>query len=199
MKRILSFLFMTILSLTIAYGQNSKGGSNFYLTSGLSGRVLPALGAPGGTALVYVDDAFSDDKVVSELTSAGYTVTVASSASDFNTRIAGGGWSLVVLFNQNYYINSSGLSFTAVQNYVNGGGLMIFLSWDSANSESWANLFGAHYTGNNNNNTLTITDPVISNGITNPIILTNPSWLIGFSVGLSALSGSEVLGTFGNG
>lgn len=198
MKRILSLIFVTVLSITFAFGLNSiGGGSNFYSTSGLSGQVIPALGASGGNALVYVYNVTSDDRVVAELTAAGYTVTVATDVADFNTRIAAGPWSLVVFFNQN--LDISLINFSSVQSYVNTGGSMIFTSWDISNSETWANLFGAHYTGNSNMSSVTFIDPILSAGLTNPITISNESWGI-WSMGLSAYgSGSEVLARFSNG
>jgi len=51
--------------------------------------------------LVYVDYALVNDEVVSTLTSEGYTVTVATSWSNFNTLLAGG-TDLAVAFAQNY-------------------------------------------------------------------------------------------------
>ncbi len=192
---------MAVMSLTFAFGQNnSSGGSNFYQTSGLYGSTIPALSGSGGTALVYVDIANGDDRVVAELTSAGYTVTVASDATDFNTRIASGTWSIVVLFNQAYDFSTTGLSFSSVQNYINGGGSMIFTSWDIADAESWANLFGAHYTGNVNMTPVTFIDPILSAGITNPLTISNGGSWGTWSMGLSIFgSGSEVLATFSNG
>jgi len=198
MRKLLSMFLLTFLSFTLAFGQNSSSGTNFYQTSGLWGKVLPSLTASGDNALVYVDFAHGDDQVVTSLTSRGWAVTVASSGSDFNTKLAAGGWDLVVLFNQNYYMSSSGLSFSAVQNYVTSGGVMIFTSWDDANAGAWANLFEASYTGHNNNLTVTITDAAIANGLSNPLSLTN-QWMVACSNGLSAIGSGEVLATFSNG
>jgi hypothetical protein len=199
MKKVLSFFLLSFLSLTLALGQNNTlGGTNFYVSSGFLGQTLPALSASGDNALVYTDYTHGDDQVVTVLRNRGFAVTVAASASSFNTKLAAGGWDLVVLFNQNYYISSSGLDFTTVQNYVTAGGAMIFTSWDDAGSGAWANLFEASYTGNNNNLTVTITDPAIAYGVTNPLHLTN-YWGIACSNGLSAIGSGQVLATFSNG
>jgi hypothetical protein len=198
MRKLLSMFLLTFLSLSLAYGQNSTSGANFYETSGLFGKSLPSLSASGDNALVYVDFSNNDDQVVTTLRNRGFAVTIAASGADFSSKLAGGGWDIVVLFNQNYYITDDNLSFTAVQNYITAGGAMIFASWDNTHAETWANLFEAHYTGHNNNLTVTITDPAIADGVTNPLHLTN-YWYVACSNGLSAIGSGQVLATFSNG
>jgi hypothetical protein len=76
--------------------------------------------------------------------------------------------------------------------FVAGGGKAIYADW-SGNS-ALAAQFGAGFTGNNNNNAVTILDPAFGPNQT----LTNPGWGT-FSTGLTALPGSTVAATFGNG
>lgn len=73
---------------------------------------------------------------------------------------------------------------------------MIYCDWTYNNT--LAVIFEASYTGNTNQTAVTITDPVLATGLTNPFTLVNPGWSI-FSTGLTAIGSGEVLATFENG
>jgi hypothetical protein len=200
MKKIISLLLMSVVLTTFTFGAVSNktgGGSNYYQTANLIGKTLPALGAIGGNALVYIDASNEDDAVVSSLTSAGYTVTFASDWSNFNTLLAGG-TDLAVAFAQSYSANYGGLSASVVQNYISGGGRMIFATWNT-DDYNFANLFQATFTGNENMNVVSTIYHPISNGLDNKsFTLTNPAWGT-YSLGLSPLTGGVVVATFENG
>lgn len=197
MKKLLSVLFIFFVFANHTFAQsNSNGGSNYY--SSLIGKTLPTLGVSGGTALVFVDMVHGNDGVVDALTANGFTTTVATSASDFVTQLQSGGFDLAVLFTQGESATYYSISTTAISNFIASGKKMIFTTWTNDDA-AYATLFDASFSGSTNLTTVTVTDPTIASGITNPIILSNPGWFIGFSIGLQAINGAEVLGTFENG
>lgn len=199
MKRILCLVIVcfTFIGQTFANSNKIGVGNNYYQTANLIGKTLPALGAIGGNALVYIDYASENDAVVSTLTSAGYTVTFASSWSNFNTLLAGG-TDLAVAFAQGYPASLGGLSVSVVQNYISGGGRMIFATWSTSDS-NFANLFQASFTGNSNMSIVSTIYQPIGNNLTNKsFTLSNPGWGI-FSLGLSPTAGGVIAATFENG
>jgi hypothetical protein len=195
MKKILSFIFVSFALVAIAFGQNSTGGTNYY--SSLLGKSIFGSGS-GGTALVYVDMAHSNDSIVSTLTSCGYNVVVASSWSNFNTRLAAGHIILAVAFAQNHSAYTYGFSTSIAKNYIDNGGRMIFATW-TASDAPILSMLEASLTGNSNLSTITVTDPTLAAGLTtNPFTISNISWGI-YSLGLNAIGNGEVLATFENG
>jgi hypothetical protein len=199
MKRIFALLFLTVASFGLSFGQsNSTGGSNFYVTSDLFGKTFSELTSTRISALVYVDYAHGDDGVVSALVELGYNVTVASDGADFTYKLANNTYSLVVLFNQNFYTTNFGVSVSTIRDYIQKGGRIIFATWCIYQAEPWVNLFEAHLTGGVNQPSMTITDPILAADITNPVTLSNHSWGI-YNVGLSAIGGGKVLATYPNG
>lgn len=209
MKKIYLLFVFSIFFSAFSFGQKSNklegSGPNYY--EGLADKMTPMLlksaaiiseeTALANDALVYVDFAHTNDGVVNGLTALGYTTTIASSWTDFNTKLASGNFTLAVAFAQNMPASTSGFDITVAQNFIDAGGNMIFATWTTVDT-AIANLFGASFSGNNNLTTVTITDANLSAGITNPFALTNASWGT-FSMGLNALEGSEVLATFENG
>jgi hypothetical protein len=200
MKKILSLVLISLgfISVTIAQSNKIGSGTNFYETANLIGQSLPALSAtPAGNALVFVDYSHSDDGVVSALHNKNFIVTVATDWNDFSAKLSSGNFHLAVGFAQNYPATTYGLSLLAIQHFIENGGSMIFATWSDADA-SIATYFDAAFTGTNNLTTVTITDPIVANGLTNPFTLANPSWGI-YSKGMSTLAGGEVLATFENG
>jgi hypothetical protein len=94
---------------------------------------------------------------------------------------------------QDYYPSTYNDGITALATFVAGGGKSIYTDWTSNNT--YAALFGAQWSGSNNLSTITITDPILGAGITNPVSLSNPGWGI-YSMGLS---GPPFPATFENG
>jgi hypothetical protein len=197
MKRVFFFLAAYFVCASISFAQSNKigGGTNFYQS--LIGQTLPSLTAPTGRALVYVDYSFTNDGVITSLNENGFAVDVASDWNDFNNKLANGSFELVVAFAQNYSAVTDGLNVSNLGNYINNGGSMIFATWTD-DDLAVANLMDAGFTGVTNLSTVTITDPVMANGLTNPFTLSNPGWGI-YSMGLTALTGGEVVATFENG
>lgn len=196
MKKIFTFIIACVGFASLTFAQSNKvgSGSNFYST--LSSVSHPALTAPGGNALVYVDYALVNDEVVSTLTSEGYTVTVATDWSNFNTLLAEG-TDLAVAFAQNSPA-TGGLSYSTVESYISGGGKMIFATWSTADL-AFANLFEANFTGNFNM-TMVCSDYIsLKRDITGGCFtLSNPGWTT-FSLGLSPIGNGTVAATYSNG
>ncbi len=212
MKKFYILFFFSFFFSAFSFSQESnrldKSGTNYY--EGLAGKMTPmilksasiisAKASVARNALVFVDYSHFNDGVVDGLNALGYTTTVATDWTDFSTKLATGIYTLAVGFAQNNDAIGSGFNLTVVQNYISAGGHMIFATWTSSDA-SIVNLFGASLTGNINLGTVTVTDPRLSAGIPNPFSILNPTpWGWGtFSLGLTALPGSEVLGTFENG
>jgi hypothetical protein len=198
MKSFFLSLFLSIASISLSLGQtNSTGGSNYYTTANLYGQAIESLTGTGGAALVWVDMAHGNDGVVDGLTARGYAVTVATSGSNFNTLLQTGGFNLAVLFVQYQSASYQGISPSIIRDYIESGRDMIFATWSTSDA-SIASIFDVSFSGNTNLSIVTVTDPAIASGITNPFTLSNPSWGV-FSMGLIANSGAEVLATFENG
>jgi len=152
----------------------------------------------GPQALVFIDYVHMDDHVIDALTAQGYTPTAAASLSDFKTGLASGAYTMAVLFAQNYSAVKYGLAASDVQDYIDGGGLMVFTTWTSDDSSIVA-LFEANLSGSTNLSNITISDTDIQSvsGLSAFTIL-NPSWGY-YSLGLTATGSGTVLATFENG
>lgn len=198
MKKITSLFVLTLLSISFAFSQsNSTGGVNYYETISAYGKTLPSYGGSGTTALVFVDMAVINDGVVDGLTANGYSVTIAADAVDFSTQLQSGGFTLAVYFTQAFESDYYG-NYTEIANFIAGGGEMLYTTYGELVDEPYANLFEASITTNTNLVTVTVSDPTIASGISNPFTLSDPGWYT-FSVGLNAIGSGEVLATFENG
>lgn len=103
-----------------------------------------------------------------------HTVTVAANSTDFATQIATGNYDLGIFSVQGNGSNSYSDGISALGAFVAGGGLAIYNDWSTNNT--YAALFGAQWTGGVNQQTVTVTDAALSNGLANPLYLTNPGW-----------------------
>jgi len=196
MKKII--LYFPVICLFILFSQLSTAQVN-NLTSGKLNAFAPFYGTTqsqqtrGATdALVYIDSEIQDGKIVPALVELGYTVVVATSWSDFNTKLSFPTYQLAVMFNQN---SGMGADLAKVTSFINAGGSMVYADW--THSSSFATLFQATFTSIDNQTIMDL-DPTISTGLPDPITLVNTGWGI-FSTGLTANVGGQVLATFPNG
>jgi hypothetical protein len=143
--------------------------------------------------LYYADDFVGTDYVLPALNAGGHTVTQATDWTDFDNNLAGGGFDLSVALVQ---MSGAYPDLTTLTNFINSGGSVIFTDW--TRTASYGSLFGATYTGSNNQTPATITDPDLASGITNPIVLSNPGWGI-WSMGMTTTGTGASSGTFPNG
>jgi hypothetical protein len=154
--------------------------------------VAVALPAQAANFLYYSDFVLGTDQFQSALAASGNTYTVATDATNFLTLLQTNTYDVGAFFVQ----NNDAFNYTAAINglgsFVASGGKAIYADW--SRDSALAAQFGAGFTGNNNNNAVTILNPAFGPNQT----LTSPGWGV-FSTGLTALSGSTVAATFGNG
>src|ERR1700758_942347 len=94
-----------------------------------------------------------------------YSVTTATSDANFTTLISGGGFNMGILFIQ----GSAASGFTspaALASFVGAGGRAIYAQWDGDNT--FAAPFGATFTGNINNTTVSLLSAALLPGVSNP-------------------------------
>jgi hypothetical protein len=195
-KMIFAIVMAMIFSVAlVAQNTNAPGTSkNFY--EGQYGKYNSS-GRGSNDALVYIDDALENDFVLAGLANLGFNTTVASDWSDFDTKLASGAYGLAVGFRQqwpDWYV--PGPNASVVQSYINSGGCFIWDDWDQ--NAGMASILNASYSGVTNMTPVTVLDPGIATGITNPVALTSPGWGV-YSMGMSATGGGQVLATFPNG
>ncbi len=173
--------------------QNAKDGQ-INVFKDYYGKTIESSIRGASDALVYIDYEIEDGKVIDALTALGYTATVATSWSDFITKLGANNYGLAVAFNQNWpwdpTIKTNLLA--AFNTYLASGGSIVFTDWTYDND--FGALFETQFTGNNNQTQMTL-DPSILTGLTNPVTLVNPGWGV-FSTGLTAIGGGVSLGTF---
>ncbi len=165
-----------------------------YTISGLNEKSSQSV-----SALYYVDYNLTTDQMHQALNglSAGSTITVATSASDFANQIATNLFDLGIIFVQNESSTTFESAILALSHFVNEeGGRGIY--FDYSRDNTYGSLFGVQYTGNINNMTVTILPPLNENLTENPFTLSNPGWATP-SVGLIAINDGKVLATFSNG
>jgi subtilisin family serine protease len=140
--------------------------------------------------LYYMDYGFSNpfSQAMSNL---GITPTVATSYTDFATKLQAGGWDIAVLLDQDYG-NSEWVA--PMVGFVNSGGRAIACDWYQNTTAAAA--FGAQYTGNIDGDPITQISHPIWDGIADPFDL-NLIWPVS-SMGMTATTGTSI-GTFPNG
>jgi hypothetical protein len=193
MKTKITFLLSSLFLISqLSSGQNNAvpGGKNFYENT--YGQSIGATRV-GTDALVFIDYSLENDFIVPALTDQGYNVTIASSWTDFDTKIISGLYGLAVACSQNYWAVPSP---SAIQTFINGGGLMVLCDWTM--NSTLAGLFEASYTNQLNQSLVTFTDLTLGHGINNPMALINPGWGT-YSMGVAPVGGGKVLATFPNG
>ena len=162
--------------------------------------------ARAASILYYVDMVFGTDAMAHALVnvSASHAVTTAPTLRDFSREIASGAYDLGIFFQQNSAGRNYNTAIAALGTFVVGGGKAIYADW-SRNATNGAN-FDVGYTGDVNFTSLTVVDPALLAGLTNPVGLsappTNPTW--GFiSFGLTGAAaatfeGGQAAIVFGN-
>ncbi len=119
-----------------------------------------------------------------------YAVTTATSTGDFVTQLTGGGYDLAIFFEQNSSGSGYDAAFAALATFIGGGGAAIADDWTTWDPTHPA-VFGAAYTGNTNDGTMTVTDASLAAGVSNPVSLYNPGWGV-FSTGLNGGTSAAV-------
>jgi len=145
--------------------------------------------------LYFVDGNNGTDQMAAALAAlSGNTLTVATSPTDFATKIAGGTYNLGIFSAQESYGPDYSAALAALGTFVAGGGNAIVDSWFTPQGADLA-PFDAAFTGNVNGPAVNMS--AFHSGVSNPVALTNPvPPYATFSDGLSALAGGSVAGTF---
>ncbi len=164
---------------------------------------------PAETSILYwTDQVIGDDAMAAALdglaTSAQFdSITTATSDAAFAQKIGSGDYDLGILFIQGSSTNYA--SIDALAQFAAAGGWAMYADWTAAADLAIANQraaqFGFQYTGNFNQDTLTVIDPSLNspNEIGGPIDLQSPGWFE-YSFGLSVEPGEgDLLAEFGNG
>ena len=148
-----------------------------------------------GNILYYNDMTLGDDAMASALAGlSGSTVTTATDSTDFQTQLATGNFDLGIYMIQNATGYDS--TFAALATFVQNGGKAIIDFNDTATGAPTG--FGAAFTGNTNDSSLTVTDTTLASGLSgNSLTFANPGWA-NFSFGLTADPGAIVAATLSN-
>ncbi len=155
---------------------------------------IAAIPASAQNILYYNDYNVGTDSMGAALAAlpVAYTVTTASDASDFVTKLSGGGYDLAVFFQQNSSGSGYDDAFSALATFIGGGGSAIAADWTLNGGHSAA--FETGFTGGTNETSLTVTDASLAAGLGNPVELYNPGWGI-FSTGLNGGTSAAVFGS----
>jgi hypothetical protein len=155
-------------------------------------------GAARASSILYFKDySLGIDQMAEALTalSATDTVTVATSNTDFATKIASGSYDMGILFQQEGQGSDYDAAFAALATFIAGGGLGIADDWTRNNTHTAA--LDTTFTGGFNDTALFITDPALLAGIIGPppLNLGNPGWAF-FSLELAVAGGGTCAATF---
>jgi hypothetical protein len=159
--------------------------------------ILPSAAvAAGKTALFYNNVWYGNppkDYLTPALEAKGFNVLTATSAADFNTRLAQGGVTLAICCNSLFAPIDIDAALLAA--YVNGGGSAIHL--DAGINDTFYDLFQLYYPRWVGWQETNIIEPALAQGVTNPLPLTNPgnpnfaTWAVfptGTAISLATLS-----------
>lgn len=169
-----------------------KGWRRIAATLAVGALLAVSVPARAATVLLFIDHVQGTDYVTPALTALGHTVTTATSWADFNTRLSTSPPQLAIGLSQD--ISGLDADLTIMTNYINAGGHVIFTDWNE--TASFATLFNASWTGNDNQSPANFTNPTLSAGITNPQPLNSGLGWGTWSMGLSAGAGGTSVCTF---
>lgn len=151
-------------------------------------------GAQQATAAVLYWDDFNvgTSAVPGGIALAGLTGVGATDQTDFNTKLAAGGWDAVLFGEQNGFVFSA--SSAALSTWVAGGGKLIGTTWQAG---GLGTLLEGISVSTNGTTITTDADPIFA-GLGATISLTNPGWGV-FSRGWTPTGGASCLGSLSSG
>jgi subtilisin family serine protease len=164
-------------------------------TSGIVQRrpVSLAVARAGYTALFYADGFLGENPVLPALQRSGYLVDSASSWTNFEALLTGGHYTMAVALAQ---IGAPAAGYAAISNQLAAGRRALLI--DRSKNADFGSLFEATYTGPDNQTPVTILEPDLAAGVTNPLPLSNPGHSR-FAWGLAPMGSAESLAAFSAG
>jgi subtilisin family serine protease len=198
-RRMFAFLNVSLMGLLFAFffatspvalAESGLNALYFVDSIQLEGSTSQPSEAVNAIASSSTGPQVTQDPTRAALENHGYNVTQVDNYSSFESAIDSGSWDIVVLMNQGDWVGDIP-NFLA---YVADGGRAIMADWSG--DGTLGSAFGVSYTGNDNQQPVTITDADLGAGLTNPLPLVNPGWIT-FSMGMSTTE--TVLATFPNG
>ena len=145
-----------------------------------------------GPVLYWEDFTVGTSPVAGAIALAGLTGVAATSQSDFNTKLAAGGWDAVIFAEQNSGVY--GGSASQLSAWVSGGGKLIGDTWLTGGLDG---LLEAVSVSTNGNTITTSADPIFD-GLGATISLSNPGWGT-YSQGWNPTGGASCLGSLSSG
>jgi hypothetical protein len=142
--------------------------------------------------LYWDDDNVGTSAVPGGIALAGLTGVGATSQTDFNTKLAAGGWDAVLFGEQNSSV--FGASSAALSTWVAGGGKLIGTTWLANGLDALLEAVGASINGT----TITVDANPIFAGLGPTISLSNPGWGV-FSQGWTPTGSASCLGSLSSG
>ena len=156
-----------------------------------------AMSARAADVLYFRDAPIGSDRMAEALAAAGHTVTVATGADDFQTRIESGAHDLGVFFVQKHAASEYAAAIQSLSTFAAAGGRALYADWSG--NTALAAGFGAGFTGRANARLATSVDlDPAATPVPEPIALRRTGWFRP-TIGLTALDGSSAAASFENG
>ena len=167
---------------------------NTKLAVAIGSLCLGLAGAQHAAAdVLYWDDYNAGTSAVAGgITLAGLTGVGATDQTDFNTKLAAGGWDAVIFGEQGWHTFSG--SASALSSWVTGGGKLIGTTWLSGGLSS---LLEGVLSSQNGLTITTDANPIFT-GLGTTISLTDPGWNV-FSQGWTSSGSASCLGSLSSG
>lgn len=170
--------------------------SQLVMSNSTSGRAQTrpaslAVARAGFTAVYYADQFLGENPVLPALQRRGFLVNVATSWTHWAGMLGSNSYSLAVAVAQSGSPPGAGLA--ALSNHLASGRRALLI--DRSKNAAWGALFESTYGGPDNQTPVSITEPDLATGVTNPLPLLNPGHTR-YAWGLLPTGGAESLATF---
>lgn len=163
----------------------------------LAAALIALRAAEAANILCFRDAAVPNDGLAQALNFSGHTVTVATTASEFESGLSNGGYDLAIFAVQQRDAAEFGPAVDALGQWLAGGGKAICVDW-SGHATLTAH-FQASPTGATSFSRVMLTNGTLATGVTaNPFPLCNTGWFRS-AWGLVPLAGGTSVAHFENG
>ncbi len=156
-----------------------------------------AMSADAANVLYFRDAPIGADRMAEALAAGGHSVTVATDAADFKTRIESNAHEVGVFFVQKRAASEYAAAIQSLSTFVAAGGRALYADW--SRNAALAAGFGAAFTGRADGRSATLLDlSPAATPVPEPIALRQTGWFRS-TMGLAALTGSSTAAGFENG